>query len=280
MVRACLFCLLFSNLAFSKIISIKTKGPRLSAKAKAIFKKRISIFGLNLLATQKVENSKFIHAAHILAEYLDNNQDGVVDDPKVLSYMLQEQATLVMFESDSERDELGDKIDDIKLGNYQDLFDEETRPGERDQGEFDASLEEILHLITFTGYYKAYPKIFGPHQSLVTKAMDRARGGHFREIPRLGYPTKAWYTYNDKTCDYNCMVTEYFYWALTSYLGAQDFDRRGLNIENEWKLNTKKKLKEKDNLIYSVLKNPIYKLPQKIPQGKHKHLKNIKIDFY
>jgi hypothetical protein len=280
MLRFCLFSLLFSTFAFSKRISIKTKGPSLSVKAKGIFKKRISIFGLNLLATKKVKNSKFIHAAHILAEYLDNNQDGIVDDPKVLSYMVQEKATLIMFESDSERDDLEDKIDDIKLGNYQDLFDEETKPGGRDKGEFDGSLEEILHLITFTGYYRAYPKVFGPQKSLITKAMDRARGGHFRTVPKAGYPRKAWYTYNDKTCDYNCMVTEYFYWALTSYLGAQDFDLRGSSIENEWKLNTRKKLKEKDDLIYNVLKNPKYKLPQKIPRGKHKLLKNIIIDFY
>ena len=50
--------------------------------------------------------------------------------------------------------------------------------------------------------------------------MDKARGGQFTEIPNQ-YPSSAWYTYDDETCDYKCMSTEYIYWALTSILGGQ-----------------------------------------------------------
>ena len=35
------------------------------------------------------------------------------------------------------------------------------------------------------------------------------------------------------------MVTEYFFWSLTSYLGAQK--NRYEEISEEWKLNSKKK---------------------------------------
>jgi len=51
--------------------------------------------------------------------------------------------------------------------------------------------------------------------------MDIARGGHFKKIPHK-YPEIAWYTYDDRTCKYDCMATEYIYWELPSMLGAQE----------------------------------------------------------
>ena len=72
----------------------------------------------------------------------------------------------------------------------------------------DATLEEVLHVITDTGYAMAWPKIFGMEttsNSKLTQAMDVARGGKFL-IPPKKYPSKAWYTYDDTTCDYSCQV--------------------------------------------------------------------------
>jgi len=48
-------------------------------------------------------------------------------------------------------------------------------PSLTSEGEFDTFLEEVLHLITFTGYYHAYPSVFGPKNSLTTKL---PRGKH------------------------------------------------------------------------------------------------------
>ena len=104
---------------------------------------------------------------------------------------------------------------------WQDLYGFETNPdftGE-DGEEFDAALEEVLHLVT-QGYIAKFPNDFGTEPgSALTNAMDKARGGQFK-APPAKYPANAWYTYNDETCTYDCMAVEYFYWVLTSMLGA------------------------------------------------------------
>lgn len=70
-------------------------------------------------------------------------------------------------------------------------------------------------------YATRFPSVFGDHKgSSLANAMDKARGGYFKTIP-YEYPSTAWYRYGDKTCAYDCMIIEYFYWSLTSILGAQ-----------------------------------------------------------
>ena len=58
------------------------------------------------------------------------------------------------------------------------------------------------------------------------------------------------------------MITEYFYWSLTSLLGAQ-IDRYD-EISEEWELNTPQKM-EKDKLIMEILKDEKYQIPTKLP---------------
>ena len=64
------------------------------------------------------------------------------------------------------------------------------------------------------------------------------------------------------------MVTEYHYWALTSILGAQE--NRLSDIEQEWKLNTKAKIQEKDVAVYQLLTDPQYKFPTVLPDGTYR----------
>ena len=91
-------------------------------------------------------------------------------------------------------------------GVLQDQNAAETRPGGAANGVFDASFEEVLHLITHGGYAHAYPDAFGEEPgTLLANAMDKARGGRFMQIPDP-YPEGAWYSYDDQTCDYGCMA--------------------------------------------------------------------------
>ena len=100
-------------------------------------------------------------------------------------------------------------------------------------------LEETLYLISDFVYAEAYPDIFGLYPgSKIALAMDKARGGFFEEIPKK-YPKVAWYSYDDDECEYDCMIAEYFYWSVTSVLGAQK--NRLDEVRDEWKYNTKKR---------------------------------------
>ena len=102
----------------------------------------------------------------------------------------------------------------------------------------------------------------------ISNAMDKARGGQFQEVPDE-YPEDAWYSYNDESCSYDCMNSEYIYWAFTSILGAQDYPGRLDQIGQEWRLNTKELVKERDPAVYAIMTNPKYKLPSVTPDGKY-----------
>ncbi|WP_269611906.1 DUF4214 domain-containing protein [Prochlorococcus marinus] len=233
-----------------------------------IFSKETEVFGVKIYATSTTLDSDIQHAASVMAEYLDNNGDGKVDDSAVINAMVQNKATLVMFKDEAEQESSNLSALEGSELNFQNLWGAETIPNGAASGQFDASLEEVLHLITDYGYVKAYPAAFGLSSSLLTEAMDVARGGNFQEIPST-YPSGAWYTYYDTTSDYATQATEYLYWGLTSILGGQDFNGRLDSIKDEWTLNTLEKVQATDTKLYSLLTDSQYKLPTILPNGDY-----------
>ncbi len=222
--------------------------------------RKVNVFGVSIYAYATVEDAKLLHAANIMAQYLDNDEDGVVDNSTLLSALISSNAALFMWKRSGE----------ISL-DAQDLGADESVPAWHTNGhtgQFDAALEEIWHVITQYGFANAYQSALGeePGTSL-TNAMDIARGGHFQSVPSP-YPDGAWYTYDDQTCDYNCMATEYIYWAMTSVLGAQE--NRAGQIEQEWKLNTEAKVRQTDTAIYQLLTDPQYGFPTVLPDGTYR----------
>ena len=232
------------------------------------FKRKVVVFGVDVYASSKVNDTKLLHVANVLAQYLDNNEDGEVDDLNVLAKLHENKAYLVLWNTplDLFRSFVPDRIG-------QDLGNDEIMPNyviEGQTGQFDASLEEVLHLVHHAGLSKAYPDVFGQsHGSELAIAMDLARGGYFEEIPEE-YPATAWYTYTDKTCDYaSCQTIEYLYWALTSVIGVQQ--NRLHEIGHEWTLNTKNKVATTDTAIYRLLTDPRYSMPAVTPDGSYRH---------
>ena len=241
---------------------------------KSALPKHVQVFGLFIQATDRVPDAKLLHAASITADFLDNDRNGKPDNPTVNDELWNERAAIVMGYDERELERLHDRYGEL-FDNYtlQGLFATETLPSagphNPNSPEFDASIEEILHIITSVGYAGVYPKVFGERRGTeLANAMDIARGGYFRTVPSR-YPADAWYSYDDRTCDYGCQVTEYVYWALTSLLDGQDFKNRGGDIEHEWKLNTPEKLRAKDKAVVKILTNAEYRLPTRLPDGKY-----------
>ena len=238
----------------------------------AVFKKQftyyLNVFGIHLFGTATTPPAKLRHAAVVLAEYLDNDEDGKPDNPKVLETMIQRKAFLFMTANERALDRLDhDVFQDAGFHHGQGQFATETNPG---GDEFDASLEEVLHLITHEGYAYAYPEVFGERPgTILGKCLDWARGGHFKRVPRR-YPNGAWFTYDDRSCDYGCQCAEYLYWAVTSVLGAQDTPRRRRDIGQEWRLYNRELVEKRDPHIYKLITDPKYKLPSRLPDGKYR----------
>ena len=83
------------------------------------------------------------------------------------------------------------------------LYNFEIDPNQPGHWGDDASVEEILHTINHVGHTNVYPNAFGlsPNSSLLSEAMDVARGGQFINFPG-SYTEEAWSHYDDYTCDY------------------------------------------------------------------------------
>lgn len=231
------------------------------------FNRKVVVFGIDIYAVAAVEDVKLLHAANVMAQYLDNDEDGTVDNQLVLDKIIENRAFMVMWKNENDLD-----FDHPSGREGQDLGNDETHPNfvsNGKTGEFDATLEEVLHIINNAGHSYAYPQAFGQNVgSDIAKAMDIARGGQFMTLPSQ-YPANAWYTYYDQTCEYaSCQTIEYLYWALTSMLGAQE--NRLNEIDNEWTLNTRQKVADTDTAIFSILTNPNYKMPTFLPDGSYK----------
>ena len=83
------------------------------------FCKTTEIFGIKIYATNKVDNEKMLHAASILAEYLDNDEDGQVDNQKVVDKLFEKSVWLLLVKNESDQDD-AERIS-LKNSNYLDL---------------------------------------------------------------------------------------------------------------------------------------------------------------
>ena len=200
----------------------------------------------------------------------------MIDDSQAHRILVEEGAFLAMSATEFEMERNEPDFEAIERAGFrigQGLYAEETRPmgppHVHKRGRFDASLEEVLHLIS-NGWEQAHPETLGYEPgSKLTDAMDLARGGRFFRVPR-DYPETSWYHYDDRTCDYQCMAAEYLYWALTTMLEGQDYPGRAREIEDEWECTTPELLRERDPAVFELLSEHQPPLPRRLPDGGYR----------
>jgi hypothetical protein len=224
-----------------------------------VFSKHVDVLGLHVLAKSNVSNSRVLHCANILAQWIDNDEDGVPDNPAVHQNLVDGYASMLMWWNENQAEGDYDQIPDSTWDNFylQDLFGFEVNMNYPYNQEFDPSLEETLHLVSFGGYAPVYPNVWGEDPGTqMTNTMDDVIAG-------------GWYHYDDPTCDYQCKATEYFYWSLTSLLGAQNYPWRIAEIADEWELPTPKLMMQHNMAMVNLLQDPQWGLATVLPDATY-----------
>ena len=270
---------LFSIYSFSQInVCFEIEdNPNQNILALQLFTKYVNVLDcIHIYAEESISDSKVLHAASIVAELLDNNEDGVIDDMYVYDALSSKNTIMPLFAYE------GSNAEDLLFDNFDMLFEQynycagavlynnEIDPENPGFWGNDASVEEILHTINACSHIEVYPDIFGlePNSSQMSDAMDIARGGQFFSIPQ-NYPEEAWYHYDDWTCDYECMAMEYLYWCIVTNMGLLDNNMICNGISDEWELCSVDDFQNTDILMYNIITNPDLKLPQIAPDGNY-----------
>jgi hypothetical protein len=241
----------------------------------------MTVYGIPMFATSKWSTAKLNHVASVLAELLDNDEDGCVDDPAVLNKLLQAQdgfrAAVLLPNNENDAQSASTKLEAAGYFIGTVAAEDETKP-ECTGLDFthqcsDASIEELFHFITSIGHANVYPSIFGADwtsNSRLTQAMDVARGGRFQNIPN-SYPSSAWYSYNDSTCTYNCQAIEYIWWGYCAYSRVCEGRSGNSGFEREFKYLRKSQLLAGDLKMSKLFQESGsgYVLPVKHVDGKY-----------
>ena len=246
-------------------------NPNPNNPALSCFSKYIRVLDcFDIYAQSGISDDKVLHAAAVAAELLDNDEDGIVDDQALENRLSNSGALMPIFTSDGYA--CMDSFEDNYNGNGVSavLFRNEIDPSQPGHWGDDASVEEILHTINHVGHVYLYSNDFNifPNSSTMSDAMDIARGGQFLNVPN-NYPEEAWYHYDDWTCDYGCMAIEYLYWCIVSHMGILDDVQTCNGIDNEWELCTPELFESIDVIMYGLITNPEFKIPQLAPDGNY-----------
>ena len=68
------------------------------------FTKEVDVHGVLVIATSATPDDKILHAANIMAEYLDSDEDGVVNNQDVVDELVRRNAFIAMASNESELD--------------------------------------------------------------------------------------------------------------------------------------------------------------------------------
>ena len=259
------------------IFEVVSEHPR-GACINDHFSQFVRVHGMYVVGDKDAPSDYVLHTANILAQYLDNDEDGIPDDQAVTDYLVAGNVTFPVwtknirenFWSSARGTPCEDNIRTVASMYHADSAGQWAIGGIEKAKIWDSNLEEVWHAVS-EGWYRVYPEYFNdkyddPRDSLLTEAVDAARGGYFEEAPKV-YPAEAWYRYFD--CPYGCQVHEYFYWITVANIGALDPSITNKCPNVEWSICSKEELKIRDVKAYDLLNNHGFKLPTRIPDGSY-----------
>ena len=230
------------------------------------FPESVEVFGIPVIRTAAASRAALLHAANILAGYLDNDYDGVVDDATMYAEFINGDKGIVVYANTAD-----ETVINAALGSWKarttSVYENEMNnfQGDSVNGNRDVTLERLLrYFIIKRGFSVAYSGTLGFNRpTTLTVAMDNARGGfQAGGLPSYNYPPFAWYT--DPTgLNYENLTYEYLYYALSTYAGSNAW--RDLSIENIWKPATSLELASTDSIIVSIIESGNYNFPTTEP---------------
>ncbi|MEX1024370.1 MAG: hypothetical protein WD226_04765 [Planctomycetota bacterium] len=224
----------------------------------ALLTKSVDVFGVPVFATAATDDAALKHAATILAEYLDNDEDGRMDDPRLVLGLHEARAALLVRPADDA------PITATAMRSAGFLFAPEliaedvaqrARPHEPGAATFDAAVRGGAELVAF-GALLAYPGVFGVDEGCaLASALDVATGEWFQPASAATPEERG---------------RAYFAWALTSNLGLEAQPERQREIAARWKLATPELLRAGDPAIAALLTARRFGLPRLGPDGSYR----------
>ena len=204
-----------------------------------LFKQYRKVKGIHIFSAT-VSTEKINHVAKVLNGYIASKRG-------IYKKMRRRKAAMAIFEDEDSEEIFYDNLNRAQKRryehfrrniNFQHLYLDEIVPSyifDSSVKQFDATLEEVLHLVTDTGYAYKFPKKFRVRRgnSQLRKETKKARGG-ITGRGRNNYPARAWFKYVDKTCNGACMMSEYIYWCVSTELGFQSRRKDLPEVNNEF----------------------------------------------
>ena len=272
----------------------------------ALIDKKITVFGIKVFALRGVTDRDLKLVANVLAQWIDNDEDGTPDNPTVLAEIVRQKSRMILgvtfdqigpWHENSQRmlkyahaPTYGLDVTTINHNWYGLPLSEYSQDHYRTEGLFppDATTEETFHLITDIGYANVYPSIFwhgevGDNPSEVLRSHIANRGKRQKDASQLTvamdkarggyfkktpkqYPDNAWYTRLDD-CEYKCFVGEYIHWGMITLVGYNETRKEG--IQDQWQITNAHSLRNRDPALYGLLTNTEYIFPKTAPDGSY-----------
>jgi len=235
-------------------------NPAPACKAQAFDKSALVFDTLLICGTNGVSAEKLTYAANVAAEWLDNDEDGNVDEPRLLDAMKGSDPVVLMTGNGITALAMPSLLPAVLGRKSQDLSAAETNPtGDRR----DASQEEIHHIIMNAGWQTLAPTIFSDQTSNHSKLYQAWKFAN----------DNAHYAYDDPTCNDSCKVVEFVYLATAAYLGsAADLE------SDEMRLKTRAALAETIPAVIEIFESTDYTYPTNHwPDGTYDHAEKIEL---